>query len=42
MAAQQQQEQMMQQQQMMSIAEKATPAMAKGAAESMAEADIQV
>ena len=37
MAAQQQQEQMMQQQQMMSLAEKATPAMAKGAADAMAE-----
>lgn len=36
--AQQQQEQMMQQQQMMSLAEKATPAMAKGAAEAIAQA----
>jgi|TARA_E500000081_G_scaffold150457_1_gene179021 hypothetical protein len=39
MMMQQQQEEMMQQQQMMSLAEKATPAMAKGAAEAMANAE---
>ena len=37
MMAQQQQQEMMQQQQMMSLAEKAAPAMAKGAAEAMAQ-----